>query len=197
MMKRPKSSVVLLLLAALCFAGVVLAADIESRQFRYCPPGTFRDQNGACRVNGGVPPGWVPVANRGNGYYVVYGNRNGGGGLHSPSRFFNNKGNNGLNPLRGRRRLPPLSVDWNMAHYIRIAHGAMAALAFLIFFPFGAISVRILPGVLAVAAHAALQLMGFVLYIVAFGLGLWMATRIRWSFFSFVSPRTPGQANIH
>jgi hypothetical protein len=61
---------------------------------------------------------------------------------------------------------------------ILVAHGVMAALAFVILFPFGAISIRLMsfPGL--VWFHAAFQVLAYVVYIVAFGMGIWMATNL-------------------
>lgn len=60
-----------------------------------------------------------------------------------------------------------------------IAHGVLASLAFVIFFPAGAISIRVFsfPGL--VWFHAAMQAFAYLVYIVAFGLGVYIATTIR------------------
>jgi len=56
-----------------------------------------------------------------------------------------------------------------------IAHGTMAALAFVIFFPVGAISIRLLnfPGLLWF--HAAFQVFAYLVFLIAFGLGVYIA----------------------
>ena len=56
-----------------------------------------------------------------------------------------------------------------------IAHGVMAALAFVILFPVGAISIRLLnfPGL--VWFHAAFQAFAYLVFLVAFGLGVSIA----------------------
>ncbi|KAF2107466.1 hypothetical protein BDV96DRAFT_653807 [Lophiotrema nucula] len=56
-----------------------------------------------------------------------------------------------------------------------IAHGVLAALAFVIFFPMGAIAIRLasFPGV--VWFHAAFQAFAYLVYIAAFGLGVYLA----------------------
>lgn len=56
-----------------------------------------------------------------------------------------------------------------------IAHGVMAGLAFAVFFPLGAISIRLLsfPGL--VWFHAGVQIFAYLFYTVAFGLGIYMA----------------------
>lgn len=56
-----------------------------------------------------------------------------------------------------------------------IAHGVMAALAFVILFPIGAISIRLLnfPGLLWF--HAAFQAFAYLIFLIAFGLGVYIA----------------------
>lgn len=56
-----------------------------------------------------------------------------------------------------------------------IAHGVMAGLAFAVFFPLGAISIRLLsfPGL--VWFHAGVQIFAYLFYTVAFGLGIYIA----------------------
>jgi len=60
-----------------------------------------------------------------------------------------------------------------------VAHGVMASLAFVILFPAGAISIRVLsfPGL--IWFHAGLQAMSYLIYIAAFGIGVYMATTWR------------------
>ncbi len=61
---------------------------------------------------------------------------------------------------------------------ILIAHGVLASLAFVILFPAGAISIRLLsfPGL--VWFHAAVQVLAFVTFIAAFGLGAYLANEL-------------------
>lgn len=61
---------------------------------------------------------------------------------------------------------------------ILIAHGTLAALAFVILFPAGAITIRLasFPGV--VWFHAAFQAFAYFVYIAAFGLGVYMANNL-------------------
>jgi hypothetical protein len=56
-----------------------------------------------------------------------------------------------------------------------IAHGVLASLAFVIFFPAGSIAIRVasFPGVLWF--HAAFQVFAYMTYTAAFGLGIWLA----------------------
>lgn len=58
---------------------------------------------------------------------------------------------------------------------ILLAHGVMASLAFLGFFPIGGILIRAASFSGLVWVHAALQMIGFLVYIVAFGMGIWIA----------------------
>lgn len=64
------------------------------------------------------------------------------------------------------------------ANAILAAHGVMAALAFVVLFPTGGILVRVasFPGLVWV--HAAMQLLGYLFYIIAFGLGIYMAMHL-------------------
>ncbi|KAH7081047.1 hypothetical protein FB567DRAFT_532356 [Paraphoma chrysanthemicola] len=59
-----------------------------------------------------------------------------------------------------------------------IAHGVLAALAFVIFFPVGAIMIRLgsFRGVWLI--HGIFQLFAYIVYIVAFGLGVWMVNNL-------------------
>ena len=58
-----------------------------------------------------------------------------------------------------------------------VAHGAIAALAFVILFPFGAIAVRLASFTGLVWVHAAVQGFAYLLYVVAFGLGIYIANQ--------------------
>lgn len=78
---------------------------------------------------------------------------------------------------------PPYGYDGNQgfsnanaaSHRKLIAvHGVLAALAFVIFFPVGSILIRIgsFPGLWIV--HGLFQLFAYVVYLAAFGIGIWM-----------------------
>ena len=77
--------------------------------------------------------------------------------------------------------------DLQKAKRIRFAHGVFASLAMVVFFPVGAISIRIIPGRLAVVVHAAFQLLAYTIYTIAVGLGIWMVIAIRFGRFDLVS----------
>jgi len=87
--------------------------------------------------------------------------------------------------MRDGQIVPFLPIDWSLARHVRLAHGVMAAMAFLAFFPIGGITVAVLPGIIGTAVHAVLQITGLIFYLIAFAMGLWMATTIRWRGFSF------------
>jgi hypothetical protein len=106
--------------------------------------------------------------------------------FNHPGQFFNNLPNQGLNPFRNARNLPFLPVNWEMAANIRIVHGVMAAIAFVGLFPMGAICAAVIPGIIGTGLHVGLQMLGFLLYLVAAGMGLWMASNIRWEQFDLV-----------
>lgn len=59
-----------------------------------------------------------------------------------------------------------------------IAHGTLAALAFVIFFPAGSIAIRLasFPGI--IWFHAAFQVFAYLVYIAAFGLGVYIASQL-------------------
>jgi hypothetical protein len=56
-----------------------------------------------------------------------------------------------------------------------LAHGVMASLAFVAFFPIGGILIRAGSFTGLIWVHAALQVFGFLIYLVAFGIGIWIA----------------------
>lgn len=76
---------------------------------------------------------------------------------------------------------------------ILLTHGALASLAFVIFFPFGAISIRVF-GRAAFVIHVISQILAFLLYIVAFGMGVWLTHRLSFGSFDFW---TNEQVNFH
>lgn len=61
-----------------------------------------------------------------------------------------------------------------------LAHGVMASLAFVGLFPIGGILIRVASFTGLVWVHAALQVLAFLLYIVAFGIGIWIAVNGRY-----------------
>lgn len=57
---------------------------------------------------------------------------------------------------------------------ILTAHGVLACMAFIIFFPTGAISLRILPFRSVVWVHVGIQGFAFLMFIIAFGMGIYL-----------------------
>lgn len=110
--------------------------------------------------------------------YGPFGGRFGGGDFDGEDGGFG-----------GFRGFP--GFDIRKADHIRSAHGILAALAFVIFFPIGAISMRIIPGPFAWLIHAAIQIIAYLLYIAAFGLGIWMARTIRFGGFDLFDNHHP------
>ncbi len=60
-----------------------------------------------------------------------------------------------------------------MRSNILLVHGIFASLAFLVFFPAGAIVIRVGGFTNALKVHIAIQILSWMLFITAFGLGLW------------------------
>jgi len=114
-------------------------------------------------------------------------------GHNSPAAYFNGRGRYGSGP----RIFTPNDVNkarfinWHKEVDARMAHAVLASLAFVIFFPSGAIAVRLLPGKLAAAAHGFFQLFGFILYIVAVVLGIWMGVSLKFSQFNLLKSYHP------
>jgi hypothetical protein len=72
----------------------------------------------------------------------------------------------------------PSSAFLTRGPTVLVAHGVLAALAFVIIFPTGAISIRLMsfPGL--IWFHAILQGIGYLFYVVAFGMGIWLASNL-------------------
>jgi hypothetical protein len=140
-----------------------LASAVSLNERRYGGPGPY----------GGPPYGSSPY-----GY-----SRN------NVAAFFNDHGHSGAEPaqLTSADIAKFATIPWTEAAQARTAHAVLASLAFIIFFPMGAISVRILPGNLALMLHGLFQLFAYTLYIVATGLGIWIAVTVKFSDFDLVS----------
>jgi hypothetical protein len=133
--------------------------------------------NGANAPNGGLNPYGDNINWLQNGY-TKYDN---------PGLFFDNYRNQGWNPFRGMQSPPFLNINWNEARHIRIVHGVMASIAFVGLFPFGAMAAALLPGMIGVGVHVALQMLAFLFYLIAFAMGVWIANTVRWPYFNLVS----------
>jgi hypothetical protein len=116
-----------------------------------------------------------------------YGGRWGGGGYGGYDGGDNN--NNGGNTGQyGSYRGGPSQSSMASRQKILIAHGVLAALAFVLFFPVGAILIRLgsFRGVWLV--HGIFQLFAYIVYIVAFGLGIWMVNNIPYNLLGSYHP---------
>ncbi|EXJ88035.1 hypothetical protein A1O1_04962, partial [Capronia coronata CBS 617.96] len=72
----------------------------------------------------------------------------------------------------------PITLPSNF-NTVRIAHAVFASSAFLVFFPLGGILIRIChPHPCIVWIHAAIQTFAYVVFVVAAGLGVWMAKKV-------------------
>jgi hypothetical protein len=69
---------------------------------------------------------------------------------------------------------PSASFDPEKFDRILLAHGVIAGLVFLGLFPIGGIVIRLFSFAGVIWVHAAIQAIGHLLFIVAFGLGVWM-----------------------
>lgn len=78
----------------------------------------------------------------------------------------------------GSRSGVPFGGDLNKAKAVQLAHGIMASLAFVIFFPIGGIIVRVFKVGNPVWIHAGTQAIGWLLFIAAFGLGCYLAQEL-------------------
>ncbi|KAI0445748.1 hypothetical protein F4803DRAFT_506291 [Xylaria telfairii] len=103
----------------------------------------------------------------GGGSYGGYSGNGFGGYGGSPSSF--GPGLDGLND----------SLEYQSLLSYRVAHGALAALAFGFLFPLGAILLRTVPGAGAFPSHWVIQMIAWVLYIIAAGLGLYLLSIVR------------------
>lgn len=72
----------------------------------------------------------------------------------------------------------PFGGNYQKANNIILAHGVLASLAFLALFPTGGILIRIASFTGLIWVHAACQLLGYMIYIIAFGLGIYYATEM-------------------
>ncbi|CAO2652555.1 Nn.00g008380.m01.CDS01 [Neocucurbitaria sp. VM-36] len=97
----------------------------------------------------------------------------GSGGGYGPDGDYD--GNYG--PYGGGQGSPSQSFI-NSRKKIIVAHGVLAALAFVIFFPVGAIMIRLgsFRGMWLI--HGLFQLFAYLVYIAAFGIGVWMVNSI-------------------
>lgn len=62
--------------------------------------------------------------------------------------------------------------------WMPLTHGVLASLAFVALFPMGGILIRIANFTGLVWVHAALQMLAYIIYLIAFAMGVYMATRM-------------------
>lgn len=71
----------------------------------------------------------------------------------------------------------PFNIDAAMR--ARAIHGVLAALAMVVLFPAGSIFMRVIPGRFAIWIHGLAQLVAYVVYIAAVGLGLYLVREVQ------------------
>jgi len=72
----------------------------------------------------------------------------------------------------------PFSVASAFPQYynqVKIAHAVLGSLAWVIFFPLGAVLIRVLKPPYAVRIHGTIQIFAYSLLIAGAGMGIWMA----------------------
>ncbi len=80
-----------------------------------------------------------------------------------------------------------LGLSFAKAETLRTTHGILAALAFVIFFPGGAITIRLIPSKYVLWLHAACQILAYLLFVAAFGIGIYLVSTIQIDFVKLVS----------
>jgi hypothetical protein len=79
------------------------------------------------------------------------------------------------------------TINFHKATLARTAHAALACAAMVFFFPVGSILVRVLPGRLALVGHVVCQIFGYIVFLAAVALGIYVAQEVRFSTLDFVS----------
>lgn len=72
----------------------------------------------------------------------------------------------------------PAGLSASQSRWMPVAHGVLASLVFVGLLPIGGILIRIANFTGLVWVHAALQMLSFLIYIIAFGMGVYMATHL-------------------
>ncbi|KAH7407039.1 hypothetical protein DE146DRAFT_417674 [Phaeosphaeria sp. MPI-PUGE-AT-0046c] len=117
-----------------------------------------------------------------------FGNRWGGGNFGGYGPGGGNNNNNNYGGPYGNGRGGPSQSFIDSRQKILIVHGVLATLAFVIFFPLGSILIRLgsFRGVWLV--HGVFQLFAYIVYMVAFGLGVWMVNNIPYNLLDYYHP---------
>lgn len=123
------------------------------------------DYNYKRQSSNGCPAGYAPVSGSSSSSSNDGNSKSNSEAGSSSSANFQNAGFNGMSP--------------EQQDMMVTAHGALAALAFVAVFPIGGILVRLASFTALVWVHAALQAFGFLIYIAAFGIGVWLATNLQ------------------
>jgi hypothetical protein len=183
----------------------------------WCPRGSWQDNNGICHHGrpGGdaVPVGWVdrdgsqhiwasspsaqyPYGSGSRTYTLPDGTRITVGDTrynakNNPAIFFDARfqDKRDIQPMRDvKGGVPYLAwMNWKFARKMRLVHGVISSIAFMLLFPMGAIIVNLGPGMCGVFSHVGLQILGWLFYLIGAAAGLWMVSAIRWRGFNFVS----------
>lgn len=91
----------------------------------------------------------------------------------------------------GLNHVPPQFVQYlpyslQKLNTLYIAHGVLASIAFVIFFPAGSILLRILPGRLGVVMHVVFQALAHILFAIGFGIGIYYTHKIKFGQWALV-----------
>jgi len=115
---------------------------------------------------------FASVASAASGGYGGYGGGYGGGSGRPGSPFNGEFGNfqNGA------------GFDVDAAVRARNIHGILGALAMVVLFPLGSIFMRVIPGRFAIWVHAAAQMIAYIVYIAAVGLGIYLVKLVQFPF---------------
>jgi len=136
------------------------------------------------------------IASTASAQYGGYGGGNGGSGYGGYGGSGSDSGSSSGNPYSGSSGSASAGdfssfgnfagFDVNKAQTIRLAHGVLAALAFVVLFPVGGIIIRVVPSKAAIWIHAGFQVLAYLIYTAAFGLGIWMVREIQFPGFDMV-----------
>ncbi|KAK3061934.1 hypothetical protein LTS18_005150, partial [Coniosporium uncinatum] len=135
------------------------------------------------------------IASTASAQYGGYGNGNGGSGYGGYGGSGSDSGYSSGNPYSGSSGSAGdfssfgsfAGFDVSKAQTIRLAHGVLAALAFVVLFPVGGIIIRVVPSKAAIWIHAGFQVLAYLIYTAAFGLGVWMVREIQFPGFDMLS----------
>ncbi|KXT07496.1 hypothetical protein AC578_484 [Pseudocercospora eumusae] len=82
----------------------------------------------------------------------------------------------------------PFGGDYETGNRIISAHGALASLAFIGIFPIGGILIRVANFTGLIWVHAGMQALAYLIYIVAFGMGVYLMSQLRHSITTHAHP---------